>query len=105
MAYYGGWAPYVPVAKRRAKAARRVKALRKQGRNIQPVEIEAVLSGAYAGDGSGFDSANAFSWQRLPDGRVLVAAVSWGDVVTNSGRSQWVFVFVLVVSALLAWLA
>ncbi len=35
-----GWAPYVPVAKRRAKAKKKMEQLRKKGKNIQPIEIE-----------------------------------------------------------------
>ena len=38
--YYGGWAPYVPVAERRKKAAREIKKLRKKGHMAAPVEIE-----------------------------------------------------------------
>lgn len=38
MAY--GWQPYVPVAKRRAQATKKIHALRKQGIDIQPVNIE-----------------------------------------------------------------
>ena len=34
------WAPYVPVAERRAAAARKMQKLKKKGQNIQPVEIE-----------------------------------------------------------------
>ena len=34
------WAPYVPVAKRRAKAAKQMERLKKQGHAIQPIEIE-----------------------------------------------------------------
>ncbi len=35
---YGGWAPYVPVAARRRRAAAKVAALRKKGKIIRPVE-------------------------------------------------------------------
>ncbi len=38
--YYGGWAPYIPVAERRRNAAREVVKLRKKGRLVEPVEIE-----------------------------------------------------------------
>lgn len=34
------WAPYVPVAKRRANAAKKVAQLTKKGHHIQPIEIE-----------------------------------------------------------------
>lgn len=41
MSYYGNyWAPYVPVAKRRANAQREMEKLRKNGKNIQPLQIE-----------------------------------------------------------------
>lgn len=41
MAYgYGGWTRYVPVAERRAKAAKQLENLRKKGRPIDPVIIE-----------------------------------------------------------------
>ena len=39
MSYYG-FRPYVPVAKRRAIAARELEKLRKKGRKISPVVIE-----------------------------------------------------------------
>ena len=38
--YYGGWAPYVPVAERRRKAAREMAKLRKKGHPVAPVMIE-----------------------------------------------------------------
>jgi len=37
---YFGWKPYVPVAKRRARAEREMKKLAKQGRQIEPVVID-----------------------------------------------------------------
>lgn len=40
MAYWGYWKPYVPVWKRRARAAKAMDTLRKKGANIQPVVIE-----------------------------------------------------------------
>ena len=38
--YYGGWAPYVPVAERRRKAEAEIKKLRKNGAVISPVKID-----------------------------------------------------------------
>jgi uncharacterized Zn finger protein len=38
--YYGGWAPYVPVAARRLKAEREMEKLRKKGAVVSPVKIE-----------------------------------------------------------------
>jgi len=41
MAYgYGGWPKYVPVAARRAKAAKEIAKLRKKGQTVDPVVIE-----------------------------------------------------------------
>ena len=39
---YRGWRPYVPVAKRRAAAMRRVKRLRSTGMEIEPVEVQGT---------------------------------------------------------------
>jgi uncharacterized Zn finger protein len=39
MSWYGGWRPYVPVAQRRRRAAKKVASMRKAGRRISPVEI------------------------------------------------------------------
>ena len=38
--YYGGFAPYVPVAERRKRAARKLAQLRKKGHEPKPVEID-----------------------------------------------------------------
>ncbi len=38
--YYDGWAPYVPVAKRRRQAARQIEKLRKKGHPVAPVIIQ-----------------------------------------------------------------
>ena len=38
--YYGGWAPYVPVAERRKKAAREIARLQKAGQKVTPVVVE-----------------------------------------------------------------
>ncbi|RLA46862.1 MAG: hypothetical protein DRR04_05205 [Gammaproteobacteria bacterium] len=37
---YGGWSPYVPVAQRRARAAKEINKLRKKGKDIQPIEVQ-----------------------------------------------------------------
>ena len=38
MSYYG-WAPYVPVAERRAKAQKQLEKMKKKGLNVQPVQL------------------------------------------------------------------
>jgi hypothetical protein len=40
MGWWGGFPRYVPVAERRAKAKKEMEKLRKQGKTIEPVEIE-----------------------------------------------------------------
>ncbi|MCT4595425.1 MAG: SWIM zinc finger family protein [Anaeromicrobium sp.] len=40
MSFYGGFAPYVTVAERRARAEEAIKELRKKGSNISPIIIE-----------------------------------------------------------------
>jgi len=39
MASYGRWAPYVPVAQRRAKAEREAKSMAKKGQKLRPIQI------------------------------------------------------------------
>ncbi|HME24227.1 MAG TPA: hypothetical protein VKI44_23330 [Acetobacteraceae bacterium] len=41
--YYGGWAPYVPVAERRRKAQRTMAKLQKAGHPVAPVIISGRL--------------------------------------------------------------
>ncbi len=69
------------------------------------VEWEALRAAPQGGSGEGFDSPNVFSWLRLSDGRVLVASIGWGEMVTSADHSQLIFGAVLAGSALLAWLA
>jgi hypothetical protein len=40
--YYGGWAPYVPVAKRRQQATKQVAKMKKNGMTILPVVIDGL---------------------------------------------------------------
>jgi len=72
--YYGGWAPYVPVAQRRVQAQREVSKLRKKGQDIQPVEIEGrTIARSFWGKGwcTHLDSFGDYS-NRLPRGRTYV---------------------------------
>ncbi|MFZ3207943.1 MAG: SWIM zinc finger family protein [Geobacteraceae bacterium] len=73
MSYYG-WAPYVSVAERRAKALKQLEKMKKKGLNVQPV----LLSGRKIADsfwGKGWcDHMESFSdyANRLPRGRSYV---------------------------------
>lgn len=68
------WAPYVPVARRRANARRQMEKLRKKGRSIEPVEIEGrTIARSFWGKGW-CDHLESFSdfENRLPRGRTYV---------------------------------
>ncbi len=69
-----GWAPYVPVAERRAKAAKKMDQLRKKGASIQPVVIEGkTIAQSFWGKAwcTHLDSFGDYS-NRLPRGRTYV---------------------------------
>lgn len=71
---YGGWAPYVSVAERRAKALKQMGKLRKKGVDIQPIEITGrIIARSYWGEGwcDHLDSFSDYS-NRLPRGRTYV---------------------------------
>ncbi len=72
--YDGGWAPYVPVAARRAQAKRQMAKLRKQGKVITPVDIEGrKIARTFWGSAwcEHLESFSDFS-NRLPRGRTYV---------------------------------
>ena len=72
--YYGEWAPYVPVAERRRKAAREIKKLRKKGHPVAPVVIEGrKIAATFWGKAwcDNLDSYHDFE-TRLPRGRTYV---------------------------------
>ena len=84
------WPPYVPVAKRRAKAQREMKKLREQGKQIEPVEIEGrKIARSFWGDGwckhleqfSDYDN-------RLPRGRTYVRNGSVAHLAISSGKVE-----------------
>ena len=69
-----GWAPYVPVAQRRAQAVRETNKLRKKGQDIEPVEIEGrTIARSFWGKGwcTHLESFGDYS-NRLPRGRTYV---------------------------------
>jgi DNA-binding transcriptional regulator YiaG len=68
------WRPYVPVAQRRAQAAKKMEALRKKGKVIYPVEIDGrTIARSFWGEGwcSHLESFSDYS-NRLPRGRTYV---------------------------------
>lgn len=88
MAYY--WSPYVPAAQRRAKALRKMEKLRKQGRNIQPVEIEGrIIARSFWGKAwcEHLESFSDFE-NRLPRGRTYTRNGSVCHLVVETGQIE-----------------
>ena len=51
MSYYG-WAPYVTVAQRRAKARKQLEKMKKKGLDVQPVHLSGrKIAGIFLGQG------------------------------------------------------
>ena len=72
--YFGGFAPYVPIAERRRRAVREMEKLRKKGRSFDPVEIEGRnIAKTFWGKAwcEHIESYSDFS-NRLPRGRTYV---------------------------------
>lgn len=71
---YGGWAPYVTVAQRRAKARKHLEKMKKKGLDVQPVELSGrKIAASFWGKGW-CDHMESFSdyANRLPRGRTYV---------------------------------
>ncbi len=82
------WGRYVPVAERRAKAARKVAKLRKAGRTIKPVEIEGRTIARTFWGKAWCDNLEAYSdyANRLPRGRTYARNGSVIDLQIKPGR-------------------
>ncbi len=82
------WAPYVPVAQRRAQAAQKMQKLKKQGQSIQPIEIEGrTIARTFWGKGW-CDHMESFCDHdnRLPRGRTYVRNGSVCHLEINEGH-------------------
>ena len=87
MSYYG-WAPYVPVAERRARARKQLEKMQKKGLDVQPVQVEGRKI-AHSFWGRGWcDHMESFSdyANRLPRGRTYVRNGSVCHLEIRSGR-------------------
>ncbi len=88
MAWYGGWKPYVPVAKRQAQAARFAAALaKKRGRALAPVKIDGrKISQSFWGQAwcENLEGYSDFE-NRLPRGATYVRNGSVIDLEIESG--------------------
>ncbi len=89
MAWYGGWAPYVPVARRRANAANyAAQVAKKEKRNLAPVKIvgkqiaESFWGKAWC---ENLERYSDFS-NRLPRGRTYVRNGSVVDLQIEQGQ-------------------
>jgi uncharacterized Zn finger protein len=88
--YHYGWSPYVPVAERRASAAKKMDKLRKQGVNIQPVVIEGkMIARSFWGKAwcNHLDSFGDYS-NRLPRGRTYVRNGSVCHLDVSKGKVE-----------------
>nr|WP_294550203.1 hypothetical protein [uncultured Rhodopila sp.] len=72
--YYGGWAPYVPVAERRRKAALAMQKLTKKGTVVSPVTLEGKKIAATFWGKAWCDNLESYRDydNRLPRGRTYV---------------------------------
>jgi uncharacterized Zn finger protein len=88
--YYGGWKPYVPVAERRRRAARKMQALRKKGIDIQPITIEGrKIAHSFWGQAwcEHLESFSDFE-NRLPRGRTYVRNGSVCHLAVSKGKIE-----------------
>jgi uncharacterized Zn finger protein len=85
---YGGWAPYVPVEKRRRNAAREAEALRKSGQTMTPVTIAGrTIATTFWGKAWCGNMESYQDYQnRLPRGRTYVRNGSVIDLQITPGR-------------------
>ena len=86
--YGGGWAPYVPVAKRRRMAERMAAGLRKKGQVLAPVTIAGRTIAATFWGKAWCDNLEAYSDYeiRLPRGRAYVRNGSVIDLQIARGQ-------------------
>jgi uncharacterized Zn finger protein len=86
--YYGGWAPYIPVAQRRLQAKQKAAALDKKGHTCQPVTIEGrAIARSFWGKAwcDNLESYSDFA-NRLPRGRTYVRNGSVIDLRIETGQ-------------------
>ena len=88
MGYDDGWRPYVSVAKRRQRAARKIAKLKKSGRVISPVKIEGRKIARTCWGESWCENLEAYSDydNRLPRGRTYARNGSVIDLQIEAGR-------------------
>ena len=88
--YDGGWAPYVPVAERRRRAARKMASLRKKGVAVQPIQIDGrKIAKSFWGEAwcEHLESFSDFE-NRLPRGRTYVRNGSVCHLAVAEGKIE-----------------
>lgn len=88
MAYYQRWAPYVPVAQRRAQAAREAKALAGKGQKLRPIHIPGrKIADSFWGKAWCQNLENYSDWaNRMPRGRTYARNGSIIDLKIVAGE-------------------
>jgi len=88
MSFYYGFAPYVPVAKRRAQAKREMEKLKKKGHPVSPVEIDGRTIAKTFWGKAWCDNLERYSdyENRLPRGRTYVRNGSVVDLQIAPGE-------------------
>ena len=86
--YYGGWAPYIPVAERRRNAERAMAKLRKKGHPVAPVTITGRVIATTFWGRAWCDTIESFHdyESRLPRGRTYVRNGSVVDLQIAPGK-------------------
>ena len=85
-----GWAPYVPVATRKARARREMEKLRKKGKTIHPVDIQGrLMARTFWGKGwcSHLESFSDYE-NRLPRGRTYARNGSVCHLGISAGKVE-----------------
>lgn len=83
---FGGWKPYVPVAKRREQAAQKLAKLQKKGATVTPVLARRTIAASFWGK-SWCDNLERYSdyANRMPRGRTYVRNGSVVDLQVGEG--------------------
>ena len=87
---YGEWSPYVPVAKRRARAAKEISKLRKKGMKIEPIEVQGrKIARTFWGEAwcSHLEKFSDYE-NRLPRGRTYVRNGSVCHLAISTGKVE-----------------
>src|SRR5476649_2001227 len=88
MGWFGGYAPYVPVAERKKRATREVTKLKKKGQIIEPVILEGrTIAKTFWGKAwcTNLESYSDYE-NRLPRGRTYVRNGSVIDLQVTRGE-------------------